>query len=105
VLTDCAWLQRLKLKCDGALSNFAYNFNLRLYSLASLSSVAHASGTTNLYEANITSVRLAFYAAASGEDFDTDRCTTAYKETLVVPNGAFVARANLSDPYSSASYS
>jgi len=26
-----AWFQRLKLKCDEALTNFAFNFNLRRY--------------------------------------------------------------------------
>ena len=28
---DRAWFQRLKLKYDEPLSNFAFNFNLRLY--------------------------------------------------------------------------
>jgi hypothetical protein len=26
-----AWFRRWKLKCDDSLSNFGYNFNLRLY--------------------------------------------------------------------------
>ena len=29
-----AWFQRLKLKCDESLSNFAFNFNLRRYTEA-----------------------------------------------------------------------
>ena len=30
---ESAWFQRLKLKCDEPLSNFAFNFNLRRYNL------------------------------------------------------------------------
>ena len=32
-LFESAWFQRLKLKCDELLSNFAFNFNMRCYIL------------------------------------------------------------------------
>ena len=37
-----AWFQRLKLNCDEALSNFAFNFNLRRYNLVHTESLARA---------------------------------------------------------------
>ena len=33
-VSKLAWLQRLKMKCDEPLSNFAFKFNLRLYILS-----------------------------------------------------------------------
>jgi len=38
-LRDRAWFQRLKLNYDEPLSSFAFNYNLRLYSLVMLSGV------------------------------------------------------------------
>jgi hypothetical protein len=39
-----AWFQRLKLKCDGPLSSFAFNFNLRRYTVGPANSVASLVG-------------------------------------------------------------
>jgi len=44
-----AWFQRLKLICDEPLSNFAFNFNLRRYSVAALRiDLAHVNTRTVL---------------------------------------------------------
>jgi hypothetical protein len=43
-IRTCAWFQRLKVKCDEPLSNFAFNFNLRRYTLGAEDSFSIAAG-------------------------------------------------------------
>jgi hypothetical protein len=43
-----AWFQHLNLKCDGPLSNFAFNFNLRRYNEAQVAAVRTAEFTAQI---------------------------------------------------------